>query len=265
MASGVSAGDVGRYAYCALNWKRSLEGKKGEGGKRGIREHEALSESVDALETYQSHARLTQDTALLLALFAMSAAALAVEFFALRQDTAWWWILILLSVVWAAASLYLVVFNLYYKSRASHVRGTKIAKGEVAFSDSRRHEGVFASKVVQLRGRPDYVVETESGHVPVELKTGRTPRQPYDSHVLQLAAYCYLVGEHYGRRPTHGILTYPERKFEVPYTLDLEDRLLKTLLRIQYAEHTGDVHRDHDNPRRCAGCSRREGCPERLD
>ena len=261
----ISGGDIGRFSYCALNWKLSLAGHRGAGGKQGMREHDELSHQVDALEFYQSRARLTQDTALLMALFATSAASLGIEFLLLQVDSPLWWILVFLSVIWAAVSLYLVVFNLYYKSRAKDVvHASRIAKGEVAFADSPRHAAVYGSKVIPLRGRPDYVVEREGVHIPVEYKSGRTPPRPYDSHVLQLAAYCYLVGEAHGKRPPVGILHYADREFEIPYTEELEDRLLKTILRIQLAQRTGDVHRSHENPRRCLGCSRRDVCPEKL-
>ena len=261
----MSAGDVGRYAYCALNWKRSLEGHEGRGGKEGVAKHREVAERVDALELYQARERLTQDSALFLALFAASAASLGVELFALQHESGWWWFLVFLSVIWMAASLYFLVFNLYYARQArSIVRKTCIQPGQVVFGDSPKHAEVLESRVVALRGRPDYVVDREGALVPVELKTGRTPRRPYDSHVLQLAAYCYLVNERYRKRPPFGVLSYPDHQFEVPYTPELEDRLLKTLLRIDLAERTGVVHRDHENPKRCRFCSRREGCPERL-
>lgn len=260
-----SAGDVGRFAYCPLNWKRSAEGEKGSGGEEGIRKHREASEQVDALESYQHRSRATLESSLYLALFAISGAALGVEVFILGRSTPWWWFLVLLSVLWMASSLYLFVFHRYYTGRArSLTQETPLAGAEVLYVDSPKHTQLFASRVLPLRGRPDYVLEREGEPVPVELKTGRTPKAPYDSHAMQLAAYCYLVQESTGKRPAHGILAYPDRQFEVPYTEALEDRLVKTLLRMELARRTGEAHRDHQNPGRCVGCSRREGCPERL-
>ncbi len=260
-----SAGDVGRFAYCPLNWKLSLQGHTGKGGQAGIERHEAVAEQVDALDTYQTHARMSQDTALLLGLFAMSAAAIAVEVFYLDPDLASWWILLLLSVLWAAASLYLVVFNLHYKWRARRlVHEAKLQPGSVVFADSSGEARLLESKILPLRGRPDYVTKQDDAVIPVEVKAGRTPKEPYDSHVLQLAAYCYLVEETYQQRPPYGIVSYPDRQFRVDYSERLENRLVRTLLRIELAQRTGDVHRDHEIRGRCLGCSRRDGCPERL-
>src|SRR5437763_3044380 len=59
----------------------------------------------------------------------------------------------------------------------------------------RKVERPLVSERFGLIGRPDYLVETGDGIIPVEVKSARMPAsgQPYDSHVLQLAAYCLLV------------------------------------------------------------------------
>ena len=73
----------------------------------------------------------------------------------------------------------------------------------------------------RLAGRPDYLVRQGRHLIPVEVKTGRAPAVPYDSHRLQLGAYCLLVAENH-RRPPHGILRYADDSFEIPYDRDLE-------------------------------------------
>lgn len=262
----ISAGDVGRFAYCPLNWKRSAAGSRGEGGREGARKHRELAEQVDALEYYQRSSQASEHTALYFGLAAVSAAVLGVELFVLRSTQPEWFVLVTLSVALLAGSLYLVLFHLYFDRRARElVRGTQIHAGRIAFSDSARQPRLLRSRRFPLQGRPDYVVQRGDEYIPVELKTGKTPPRPYESHVLQLAAYCQLVSEEFGVRPPHGILAYPEGHFEVPFSEQLETDLLKTVLRIELARRTGEAHRNHENPARCAGCSRREGCPERLD
>ena len=44
-----------------------------------------------------------------------------------------------------------------------------------------------------LTGKPDYLVERDGILIPVEVKSGRTPEAPYDSHIFQLAAYCLFT------------------------------------------------------------------------
>lgn len=261
----ISAGDVGRFAYCPMNWKLSLEGQKGRKSEAGLKLHKETSESVDALELYQAHARWSIQTSFLLALFAISAASLALEFLFLDTNTPLRLGLIVLSVSWLMGSLYLFLFDLYFRGRSQQlIRKFRIEPGEVTYNDSQRPTEVISSKVLPLQGRPDYVIGLNDHQIPVEVKSGKTPRRPYDSHVQQLAAYCYLVNERYGVRPPHGVLVYPEQRFEIPYTTRMEDDLLRNLLRIQLATQTGEAHRNHENPKRCIGCSRREKCPERL-
>jgi CRISPR-associated exonuclease Cas4 len=248
-----------------MNWKLSQEGAKGKKSAAGLKLHKETAEHVDALELFQAHARWSIQTSFLLALFAISAASLALEFLFLDVNAPLKYGLVVLSVSWLMGSLYLFLFDLYYRARGEQlIRKYKIEDGDVAYSDSPKQKDILTSKIMPLQGKPDYVVKLNGHYVPVEIKSGKAPRRPYDSHVQQLAAYCYLVNETYGVRPPHGVIAYPEHRFEISYTPALEDQLLKNLLRMQLAERTGEAHRNHESPKRCAGCSRREGCPERL-
>jgi len=53
------------------------------------------------------------------------------------------------------------------------------------------------------------------------VKPNRSSSQPYDSDVLQLAAYCLLVEEIYEQRPEHGLIRYKNQTFAVDYTPQL--------------------------------------------
>jgi CRISPR-associated exonuclease Cas4 len=116
---------------------------------------------------------------------------------------------------------------------------------------------------LDLLGRPDYLVETPKGVVPVEVKSSAGPSAPYDSHVLQLAAYCRLVEASRGKRPPHGILKYVDRSFALDYTPGLENALLDLIAEMRRAEGSAP-DRSHDSPQRCRGCGFREVCDQRL-
>jgi CRISPR-associated exonuclease Cas4 len=248
-----------------MNWKLSVEGSKGKKSAAGLALHKETAEHVDALELFQERARWSIQSSFLLALFAISAASLALEFFFLDVDDPLKYGLVVLSLSWLMGSLYLFLFDMYFRGKGDElVRRYKIEQGDVAYADSPKQKDLLVSKIIPLQGKPDYVVQSNGSYVPVEVKSGRAPRRPFDSHVQQLAAYCYLVNEVYKVRPPHGVLSYPDARFEVSYTPDLEEQLLKNVLRIQLAQRTGEAHRNHENPKRCLGCSRREGCPERL-
>ena len=67
-----------------------------------------------------------------------------------------------------------------------------------------RQENII-SRRYGISGRPDRVVNTPYGIVPVELKSGRSPRSgPYEAHLAQLAVYCLLVEERYETRVKEG-------------------------------------------------------------
>jgi CRISPR-associated exonuclease Cas4 len=139
--------------------------------------------------------------------------------------------------------------------------------GRVAYVDTGawdRCERPLFSKQHLLTGKPDYLVRSRGGVIPVEVKSGPAPQQPYPAHILQLAAYCLLVEEQEGHAPTHGILKYHDRVFEIEYTPSLRANLLTTLAAMREDLHAPDVDRSHEDPRRCRGCGYREQCGERL-
>ena len=59
---------------------------------------------------------------------------------------------------------------------------------------------------LKLTGKPDYLVRQNGIIIPVEVKSGRAPESPYDSHIFQLASYCLLVEKTYNKRPPYGII-----------------------------------------------------------
>jgi len=124
---------------------------------------------------------------------------------------------------------------------------------------------LFSSQKYSLRGRPDIILYVDGKHIPVEMKTGRTPRGPLFSHILQLGAYMLLVEEVYSIPPPHGILRYPERDEKIEWKDDLRELVLSKMAEMRGKLESGDVHRNHNRPGKCRGCSRRSGCPERLE
>jgi len=147
-------------------------------------------------------------------------------------------------------------------AREKHGVGT----AAVSYVDSEAEKPkLFASKRHGLTGRPDAVLLAGDVHVPVEVKTGRTPRGPLFSHILQLAAYCLLIEEEYGRPPPYGVIRYEQASHEIEYNDDLRKMVLGKMDEMRAAlARGGEVHRNHNRPGKCIGCSRREGCPERI-
>ncbi len=115
-----------------------------------------------------------------------------------------------------------------------------------------------------LVGKPDYVVRTRHGLIPVEVKPGRTAAQPYDSDLMQLAAYCLLIEATTGRAPAYGLLRYRSQTFRLRYTAAVRRELLEIIAALGADLRAADVRRSHNQPGRCGGCGFTTICSEAL-
>jgi CRISPR-associated exonuclease Cas4 len=112
--------------------------------------------------------------------------------------------------------------------------------GDLVYTDNETTPGlVLEAKTIPLRGKPDAIRKEQNVYIPVEIKTGKTPNEPYLNHTMQLMAYCLLVDEHYAVRPPGGIIKYPEKEFKVAYTKEAEDALRSLVKEIVRAKADG--------------------------
>ncbi len=164
------------------------------------------------------------------------------------------------------ALLLLALFLFWQSSRQRQEAG--LPGGRVIYTDTRAWgaplEKPLFSKELSLTGKPDYLVQQKGQIIPVEVKSGRAPEAPYDSHIYQLAAYCLLVEKTYGKRPPYGIIHYPTRDFAVDYTPALESALLDLLAEMHRDENRAEVNCSHAEPARCIRCGFRKVCEQRL-
>ncbi len=149
------------------------------------------------------------------------------------------------------------------------VRGTGLPQGDVVYNDTDEVscDETLVSHTYQLVGRPDYIVKTDAGPVPVELKSRSCgERGPYEGEKAQLFAYCLLVEEAWGTSVKSGIIKFRDREWNVPFG-DQERRwIIGTLDRMRRAEGQRDVPRDHKQAARCRRCGYRapEVCGQAL-
>jgi CRISPR-associated exonuclease Cas4 len=161
--------------------------------------------------------------------------------------------------------LVLAVVLLFISERQHNATG--LPGGRIIYNDTRAW-GVVEKPLFDtnqgLTGKPDYLVEQNNSIIPVEVKTGRTPQAPYDSHIFQVAVYCLLVEKTYGKRPPYGIIHYPGRDFAVDYTVNLENTLLDLLANIRRGERHPEVGRSHSDRNRCRNCGFFGVCDQKL-
>jgi CRISPR-associated exonuclease Cas4 len=168
--------------------------------------------------------------------------------------------------LYAGLLLLFFAFALFFISGRQR-RLSGLPGGRVIYTDTSawgRVEKPLFDKDLGLTGKPDYLVEQNGRIIPIEVKTGRTPEAPYDSHIFQVAVYCLLVKKTYGKCPPHGIIHYPGRDFAVDYTPQLENALLDLIADMRIDSHRPEVQRSHEDEHRCRRCGFREGCDQRL-
>jgi CRISPR-associated exonuclease Cas4 len=146
-------------------------------------------------------------------------------------------------------------------------RSTGLPWAPVVYQDTggRAPEKPLMARRLGLVGKPDYLLEIRGHIVPVEVKPGRRADRPYESDLMQLAAYCVLVEETSGSAPPYGLLRYANRTFRLDYTEQTRDELLAILDEMREVMADADCDRSHDDERRCAHCGFYEQCADALE
>ncbi|MCG3209112.1 MAG: hypothetical protein FOGNACKC_02731 [Anaerolineae bacterium] len=172
-------------------------------------------------------------------------------------------------MVWAVGLLLLALGGWLFVRSIALRRRSGLPHGRLVYADTHGHnwqpapQPLFSAKY-QLVGKPDYLVQTPAGLIPVEVKTGAAPRVPYLGHILQLAAYCLLVEETTGQTPPHGLLKYADALFEVDFNRDLRAELMQVMAEVRQARLADEAPRSHDQPGKCAACGFVDRCDEAL-
>ncbi len=261
-----SAGEVEQFAYCPHNWLLARQGESGDGpeSRRGIAAHAGLGRAQRQAERGKKDYREGLQWSFRVLALASSVTFLALELVYLRASP-YHLVLLTTALVLVSSSSGLLAIALDAQRRYRRLQSQAgLVPGRLAASDLSDPTDLLVDPAWGLTGRPDYVVETESGPVPVEVKSGRTPSRPHRSHALQLASYLRLVEATSGRRPSHGLLTYPEGAFRIPWDEAAKADLRGVLDRIKEARAANRADRDHGDVGRCRGCSRRAACDQRL-
>ena len=169
-------------------------------------------------------------------------------------------------MLYFALFLFLIALIFFWQSGKQR-REAGLPGGRVIYSDTgnwREVERPLYYQPLKLTGKPDYLVQQNGIVIPVEVKSGRAPDSPYDSHIFQLASYCLLVEKTYGKRPPYGIIHYSDRNFAIDYTPELEFALMDLLADMRRDEIKDDVERSHEQAARCVRCGFRNICDQNL-
>jgi len=178
-------------------------------------------------------------------------------------------------VILAFAILILAILAIWGSSIMLKKEG--FPKGRLIYADTTRWQSTikpFFDQELGLTGKPDYILKNGNQIIPVEIKSSSRNSTPPDSHIYQLAAYCYLIQKEYHQKPTYGIIHYTstsneqqkpdQHTYAINYTKELETRLYTSIKQIRTFENSLQPNRSHQSPRRCKRCGYRTHCEQKL-
>jgi len=270
----ISASEMERYGYCPLSWYLDLRGIDAEGDEvnTGVEKHKEIGDSLKNLLVEEEKSRETSTTLMTIVGLIMTVVTIALIILwistdVLRQNMGV--ILLIIGIGWMLIAAFFLYKLLLSTEKIDQLRDDyKLGEETIETPDGLTEETpVLKSRKYNLAGRPDYMIKEKDMRLPVEVKTGRRPKAPFFSHVLQIGAYCLLSEETFQKSPSHGQIRYG---FEnEPHNVDWEPKL-KTLV-LEKIDEMNDIlerrtkaHRNHKRVGKCNNCSRRKGCPERL-
>ncbi len=171
-----------------------------------------------------------------------------------------------LALLWLMGATAFLRRTAVLETEAKKVRKKiNVPEGEIVYFDLDDGKSErLVSERYGLSGRPDHIIRKDGYWIPVELKTGRTPRGPLFSHIVQVGTYCMIIEDIKGKSPPYGIIKYPEKSFEIEYSEELRNIVLKKRDELLRDLDRGEAHRNHRRPGKCRTCSRRNRCPESL-
>ena len=271
----ISASEMERYGYCPLSWHLDLKGIDAEGEEvdTGVAKHKEIGTSLKDLLFEEQKSRDTSSTLLTVVGMIMAVVTIALIILwlsndSLRQNLGV--ILLIIGIGWMLVASFFLYQLLVSTEKIDKLRDDyKLGEETIETPDGLTDETpIMKSVKYNLAGRPDYVIKKGADRIPVEVKTGRPPKAPFFSHVLQIGAYCLLAEETFDNKPPLGQIRYgfDNKPHEIIW-----DGKLKNLV-IEKLEEMNDImagkmeaHRNHKRAGKCNSCSRRKNCPERLE
>lgn len=174
-----------------------------------------------------------------------------------------------MSLVISIAILFLLIgIGLFWLSRRIRL-SSGLPTGEIVYSDTsawQKQQDPIISRKFGIVGKPDYLMVVKERrrqiHIPVEVKSRTRPQNPYDSHILQLGAYCLLIEDVYKERPPYGLLHYADDTIKIPFNNALRSQVLEATEAIRRNRGASEVARQHSERGKCRGCGYQQACGE---
>ena len=157
----------------------------------------------------------------------------------------------------AAGIILLILFVLLKLTKVP----TPVYKSKTIYSDHKeKPEKALFSPKYGLVGKPDFILHTKDGLLPLEIKHSNRPNQPYFSHIMQLISYCLLIEEVKGTKPKYGFIQYKGgQPFAIPHTENMKSFLIKTMQEMKDYANSGEGPKPI-RKYKCEKCRYKEDC-----
>ena len=119
------------------------------------------------------------------------------------------------------------------------------------------------SDKLQLKGIIDKVEIYENGYVPIELKTGKMPKEGvWPGHKVQIAAYSMLIEEKFKTEVKEGFVNYLDAKQTRHIAINpfMRQEILDLVKEVQEILKSHDLPNYCKNKNKCVNCGLRETC-----
>jgi CRISPR-associated exonuclease Cas4 len=120
-----------------------------------------------------------------------------------------------------------------------------------------------SSDDLQLKGIIDRIEVYEKGYVPVELKTGKIPKQgTWPGHRIQIAAYALLIEKKFNTKVKEGFINYLDAKETRHIAINpfMKEEILNLVKEVQNLLKNYNPPNYCENRNKCTNCGLRETC-----
>ena len=119
------------------------------------------------------------------------------------------------------------------------------------------------SEKLQLKGIVDRIEVYENGYVPIELKTGKIPKQGvWPGHRIQIAAYAMLIEENFNTSVKVGFIRYLDTNETRQIAINpfMKEEIIKLVNEVQGLLKNSNIPNYCENKNKCVKCGLRETC-----
>ncbi|MBN1644514.1 CRISPR-associated protein Cas4 [Candidatus Woesearchaeota archaeon] len=126
-----------------------------------------------------------------------------------------------------------------------------------------KSEYKVSSVLLDLSGKIDRIEIYKNQLIPIEIKSGRPPKEgAWENHKVQLAAYALLLEDKFGVRIKEGIINYVDSGQKVSIAINpfLKEQVKDLIKKVKVLLESKDIPDIAQNKNKCAVCGLRERC-----